>query len=183
LCALLLTLISPQLFAHVAKKEYRKALKTWSRSDELYQRQDFYASMKWDVTYFSPDFFAAQVDEVARIYDSSPAENAKYGNDQHAKFGGFTIFFVSFYGYDYKNSDLAKKNSVWTLRMEVGGERYDPVKFESVNKPTPLDRQLYPYINTWARHYFVYFPKISVLNPGDLKLKINGPYSQGSLSW
>lgn len=170
-------------FSGSPKKSYKKALKAWTHEDELYQREDFYASMKWTVTYLSPEFMAAQADMVSDIYDHSPTEKARYVRQQRDRFGGYEAFFVSFYGYDYKTADLAKKDSIWRLRLEENGREVAPSKFEEIRKPTPFDIQLYPYINTWSRHYFVYFPKAAGLRPGETKLKINGPYSRGELAW
>ena len=165
------------------RKIYKKAIKTWTHSDELYQRDDFYASMIWHVTYLSLKFLSAQTGEISAIYEYSESERARYVREQQNRFGGYDVFFVSFYGYDYKTADLGNKDSIWQLRLEAGSRRVAPVKFEELKKPTPLDIQLYPYINTWSHHYFVYFPKTSGLGTGELKLKINGPYSNGEFVW
>lgn len=139
--------------------------------------------MTWHVTYLSPEFLAAQIEEVARIYDWSPSEKEKYAVAQQGKFSNYTVFFVSFYAYDYKTSDLSATDPIWSLKLEVGGQRYEPVKFESVRRPTPLDAQLYPYINPWSRHYFVFYPKFTGDERGSLTLKVNGPHAQDALSW
>lgn len=170
-------------YPQTKKKAYRKAFKNVTRYDEIYQREDFYASLTWYATHLSDEFLAAQIEEVARIYDWSPSEKEKYADEQRAKFSNYTVFFVSFYAYDYKTSDLSKKDSVWSLKLETGGQRYEPVKFEAVSRPTPLDIQLYPYINPWSRHYLVYYPKFSSAPKGDLMLRVSGPYAQGSLAW
>jgi hypothetical protein len=181
-CAVLV-LFSPGAFAAAPKSAYKKVVKTWTHEDELYQRDDFYASMKWHVTYLSSEFQAGQNEFVAAVYDYSPAEKAKFVRERQNRFGGYTAFFVSFYGYDYKTADLAAKDSIWRLRLDAGGREVAPVKFEEIKKPTPFDAQLYPYINTWSRHYFVFFPRTSGLVPGEVKLKINGPNSRGELAW
>lgn len=167
-------------YPHVRKSVYRKAFKKWTKSDELYQREDFYASMAWHVTYLSPGFLSTLVDEVARIYDYSPAETDKYRREVMQKFGDNSVFFVSFYGYDYKASDISKKDSVWKLRLETADSRDEPEKIELIKKPDPLLTQLYNYIRPWARHYYVYFPQVDAPT---VKLKVNGPHSQGELTW
>lgn len=172
-----------EAYPQAKKKSYRKAFKSVTRHDEVYQREDFYASMTWHASHLSSDFLAAQVEEVARIYDWSPSEKEKYASTQQTKFSNYTVFFVSFYAYDYKTSDLSDNDSIWSLKLEVGGQRYEPVKFEAVSRPTPLDIQLYPYINSWSRHYFVFYPKFTSDERGDLILKISGPHAQDSLSW
>lgn len=174
---------SQTVTAKSLKKVYQKALKTWTRDDELYQRDDFYASMKWHATYLSSEFQAVQNEFVVDVYGYSPTERAKFVRERQNRFGGYVAFFVSFYGYDYKTADLAAKDSIWRLRLDAGGREVAPAKFEEIKKPTPFDMQIYPYINTWSRHYFVYFPKTSGLVSGEIKLKINGPNSRGELAW
>lgn len=175
--------LTPAWASQTTKRDYKKALKTWTRDDELFQRPDFYASMKWSVTYLSPSFVRAQNDELARIYNRLPSEKDAALRGAQSRYGGYEAFFVSFYGYDYKTADLAKKDSIWLLRLEVNGRRYEPVKIEPLSKPTPIDIDLYPYINTWARYYTVYFPKVSGIRSGDVTLHIHGPDAEGALSW
>ena len=165
------------------KSEYHKVFKDWTQKQEVYQREDFYASMTWAATLLSPEFLTAQNNEIARIYRQTDAEKTKSSDERIAKFANATVFFVSFYGYDYRTSNLAKKDSIWKLRLEVDGKRYDPVKFESMSKPTPIDGQLFPYINPWSYHYYVYFPNVALNGARQIKLTIDGPFSHGSLAW
>lgn len=165
------------------KSEYKKSLKAWTQKQEVYQREDFYASMTWAATLLSPEFLSAQNDEIARIYRQTDDERSQTSAQRMNKFANATVFFVSFYGYDYKTANLAKKDSIWKLRLEVDGERFEPVRFESMSKPTPFDSQLFPYINPWSYHYYVYFPNVTRANSRQIKLTIDGPFSHGVLAW
>lgn len=168
---------------HASRHDYKKALKRWTRADELYQREDFYASLSWHATYLSAEFVSAQANEIGRIYDHTSYDERRIEREMFDRFAGQTVFFVSFYGYDYKSGDLADKEPQWILRLEVDGQRYAPVKIEPVKKPTPLDKQLFPFINTWSRHYYVYFTGFASVKSEDVHLRINGPYSNGHLNW
>jgi hypothetical protein len=168
-------------FQHTKRKAYKKILKTHTQGNEVYQRDDFYASMRWVVTYLDSPFQAALIDEVSRIYDYSPAQETKYAAESREKFSDNTVFFISFYAYDNKTADLRKLKNLWTLRVVTpDGKRMEPTKIDFINRPTPLDIELFPQVNTWSRHYYVYFPRIDAPT---FQLQLNGPDSETTLSW
>lgn len=169
--------------AKANKKDYKNALKEWTREEEKYQREDFYASLKWYATFLSPSFIHAQVNELARIYDYSQEERRRAYLKMQDQHGDYTSFFISFYAYNFKAADLDAKNPLWVLKMRVNGQDYDPVRIDEVRKITPLQQVLYPYVATWSRHYYVYFPQIFDLEAKKVELQINGPNGESILRW
>ena len=183
-CFLLVFLfVIPPSFAHTKKSSYHKAFKRWNRHQELYQREDFYASISWNVVLLSDSFLDSMADEVARIYNYGPEESDHYLRGQKEKYGGHPSFFVSFYAYDPTSSDLSVEKTVWKIRLLVDGKRFEPVRVDKISSPTPLDKVLFSFIRPWADHYYLHFPEVDLENAQDVSLTIHGPNAKGSLDW
>lgn len=161
---------------------YNKSLKTWTRQDEVYQREDFHASLKWHATWLNQDFLAAWAREHAKIYDLDAADEEAFLLDLQNQYGGTDVFFVSFYSYSFRESDLAKRDAVWKLSLETDGQNAQPIKIEKLSKPTSYHKRIFNYIDTWSSCYFVSFAKKQT-SEDDLHLKINGPTGKGQLTW
>lgn len=172
----------PQTQAASPKKIYKKALKKWSRQQEVYQREDFYVSIDWTATYQSPEFVEAKASRMNQIYDFRGEKARDVLLKEQEKFSKYTGFYVAFYTYQYRFSDLNSKGNGWKLYLEANGERYEPVKIEALKRLRPLYQTLYPYSNLWSRHYYIYFPKVNAA-PSDIKLKVTGPLGYSTLSW
>lgn len=177
-----LIILSLSPFVH-AKNPYKKAIKKWTRDNEVYQREDFYASLKWFATLQSDDFIVAKAQEMAKIYEHDAGQTQIYLKKEMDQHHPYLSFFVSFYGYDYNNSDISNEKAGWKLHVEVNGERYEPTKIVRIDKLKPLHQRLYPYSNIWSRHFFVYFPKPAGADASQVKLLVNGPFGNDELIW
>ncbi len=163
-------------------QSHNKNLKTWTRQDEVYQREDFHASLKWHATWLSGDFLIAWAHEQAKIYDLDPVAEANFLEDLQKQYSGVDAFFVSFYSYSFIESDLSNPKAVWKMSLETADENVLPAKIEKLSKPTSYHKRIFNYIDTWSSCYFVTFPK-SQNRDQDLHLKINGPTGKGQLQW
>lgn len=164
---------------------YKKELKKWTRHDEVYQREDLYASIHWTATLQSADFLRTKVEEIIRIYDYDPAKAREVRQAELEKFGRYVSFYVSFYGYQYQFSDLSQKRNGWKLTLDVDGRQYEPVRFEKLDtRLRPLYQKLYPYSTVWANHYYVYFPKPDDFDRASrVALSVRGPLANSTLLW
>lgn len=165
------------------KSPYTKVFKAHTRSDELYQRPDFYASVTWSATLMDDDFLKALMDEIGRVYADSPHEKRAYYRDNLASFEKSTVFFLSFYAYDRNSVDLTQKYPSWKIRLLVNGKRHDPVHVEKIGKPDVLQTFLFPYIKPWANHYYLHFPRLDLSGHDRIVLTVDGPHAHGKLTW
>lgn len=172
--------ISPPAYARAPS--YKKILKKYTRHNEVYQREDIYASISWHVTWQADEFLQAKVAKIAKIYRHDENEKESQRRSEQGKFGDFESFFVSFYSYDFKNADLSRSTENWQLTLSVDGEEFSPVRIEKVGTLSPLKQVLFPYSNLWARHYFVYFPKVASYGK-KIELRVDGPYGHSALTW
>jgi len=186
-CIGLLLTPSFEVFAKTSA-HYKKQLQRFSRDDEIYQREDFHASLKWHATVLTDEFLQSWADENARIYDSDLSQKKSFLFDLRKKYQDYDVFFVSFYSYSFRESDLANPKSVWHLSLQTSqGQFLEPVRIEKLTKPTSYDQHIFPYIDIWSQCYFVFFPKGSfdafIAGSDDLTLKIAGPTGKGLLVW
>lgn len=182
----LLVLASGQAHAksarHKEDKTYTKILKKWTQSDEVYQREDFYASLKWFATLQNAAMINARVDLLSHIYEYDFAKSEALRAQEHKKFDDVIAFYVSFYAYDYKTDDLARDKNDWKLFLEVDEQKVVPLRIEKVSRVSPVEQSLYPYSNAWAQHYYVYFPKPKI-SYSSIRLSVFGPAGKSSLVW
>lgn len=165
------------------KNPYTKEVKGHTRTDELYQRSDFYASISWTATLLDETFLQVITDEVGRIYDYRPAEKNSYYQDNLKRYEEGTVFFLSFYAYEKNVVDLTQKYPTWKIRLEVDGKRYDPIRVQKIGKPDVLTALLFPYVKPWANHYYLYFPKLNLGESHGVTLTVDGPNAHGKLVW
>lgn len=164
------------------KSTYHRDLKKWTRQGESFQANLFFVSVKWGATLLSREMILAQGEEVGHIYES-PKEKQKFLEEELAKLNHSTRFFVSFYGYDRKNSDLAKAISDWKLALNVNGKKYLPTTIERINKISPLEKKFYPYIDIWSNYYLVTFPVAHDELSKHITLSVHGPFGSNDLTW
>ena len=161
---------------------YKKQLKNWTREDEVYQREDFHASFKWHATRLSDEFLEAWANEQAKIYDLDDEAKVRFLQNLQNEYANQDVFFVSFYSYSFRESDLSNPKAVWKLSLETADSILVPVQIQKLPKPTSYHSRIFKYIDTWSTCYFVTFPK-SQNGDQDFHLKINGPTGKGQLQW
>jgi hypothetical protein len=161
---------------------YSHQLHHWTRAKEQFQKDLHFVSVKVHATLLSQDMILAQANEVAQIY-ASDVEQQKYLEQTLTETRETLTFFVSFYGYDRKYADLSRVNSSWKVYLDDRGVSLDPLKIEKIRYLTPLQRRLYPYVDTWSSFYFVTFAKNGNAAYRDLTLSIRGPDGRADLSW
>lgn len=167
-----------------ARPSYNRILKKWTRHDDLYQRDDFYASLVWKATFLSDAVLQAQIEKIAKIYDHDAEKLAEAQAEQNKRFAGKVGFYVSVYTYDFKSADLNDPRNEWLVQMEVDSKKYRSEKIEKLGKLTPMYQKLYPYSDIWSRQYLVYFDKPENFDGATkIKLSLNGPEAKGVLEW
>ncbi len=167
--------------APAGASSYKKAVKTWSRSESTYRTSDLAATIVWEATYLSDEMLEAQAKEYIKIYHTPVAEQSAVLPQLRSKREGETLFFVSFYSNDRHFDDLLSQRAGWELRLEVNGQSIKPSHMEKTERATPLQQRMYPYLNSWSRGYYVWFPINDVSFP--FTLSLHGPTASSSLLW
>lgn len=166
-----------------AKNHYKSTLKEWTREEEVYGRDDFYASMKWIATFQSAAYLKSKINKLTTIYGYSGQDLQELISKEQTPCLDNYCFYVSFYAYDRKNGDLASKDGDWKLSLDVNGRKIKPTKIEKVSKITAYHRALFPYSNIWSRHYLISFPKTTKQDSTPVTLSIRGPFGKSQLEW
>lgn len=178
---LILCLVS--LNAPAASPSYKKVLKKWTHSDTVYRARDFHAEILWSATWLNDAMLDAQAAKYAKVYDVSDSEEEEFLNGLVQKRDDSLFFFVSFYNYDRHFDDLADPRASWDIRLQAGGREFRPERMEKVNRPTPLERLFYPYLNSWSRGYYVWFPAAAGHYSPPYTLSLRGPFAVSELVW
>ena len=164
------------------KKQYEKTLWKWTRTSEVFQRDDFNASLKWYATPINEEIIAAQIRRVASVYQYDQPEYDNLSAKMTERFSHYTVYYVSFYSYEYRFEDLSKESNDWKIYLESNCNKTAPIKIEKINKVSQMDQMLFPYSNLWSHHYYIYFPKQSE-STCPVKLSVFGPGGKDTLTW
>lgn len=168
---------------HAGEGSYKKTLKKWTRTDEVYKADDFHAVIIWSATILNDRMLSAQAEKYAKAYNVGVSERDEIFEKLEKKREGGTLFFVSFYSYDRKFNDLADKRAGWDLRLEAGDSTFRPLHIEKINKPTPLDLLYFPYFDQWSTGYYVRFPAEAGMQVFPWTLAVHGPKAHSTLVW
>ena len=169
--------------ADSGSSSYKKILKKWTHSDTVYRSRDFHAEILWSATWLNDAVLNAQAGWYAKVYDVSDSEKENFLDELIKKRGDSVLFFISFYNYDRHFDDLTNPRAKWDVRFQAGGLDFRPLRMEKVNRATPLERLFYPYLNSWSRGYYVWFPVEAVNYSSPHALSIHGPFASSELVW
>ncbi|MBI4412524.1 MAG: hypothetical protein HY541_08580 [Deltaproteobacteria bacterium] len=168
---------------------YKKTLKKWTHSDTVYRARDFHAEILLSATWLNDAVLNAQAAKYAQVYDVSDSEQDEFLGQLVKKRDDAVLFFVSFYHYDRHFDDLTDPQAKWDIRLEAGGgatgggRDFRPLRMEKVNRPTPLERLFYPYLDSWSRGYYVWFPREASNYSSPHTLSVHGPFASSELVW
>lgn len=164
-----------------AKFKYKKELKKYTKSAEMYQRQDFHANIIWKVTYQAPEFLQAKAKKIAKTYKLSAQEEADIYAKQKQQFGKSVNFFVSFYSYDRNTTNLSVKDNKWKLYLVKDGKRFEPKHIREKSNLSPIEKSLFPYVDHWSKAYYVSFDLETISYP--FELQVMSPEGHSKLLW
>jgi hypothetical protein len=166
-----------------AKFNYKKPLKKWTRQNEVYQREDFYASMLWTATFHSKEFLHAKVEKISGFYDYNDSQKQNLMNEELSKIEDEMVFFVSVYTYNYRDANLTLDSNAWEILATVQGQAVKPKTVKRIKKPSPTQLSLYPYINLWSNHYMITFPKPISGDVRNIELSLKSPFAKDTFVW
>lgn len=162
---------------------YKQSLKKFHRHGEKYSWQTLHENIYWDAIFKSADFREAYEREYGKVYKLSPEEIQTHIQQAREEAEHGDEFLVILTTYSKVWNDLDAKESIWRLRLMLGGEQIEPTSITKI-KPTPVDATLYPFLTPWAKVYTVVFPKGSVSSEhADFKLSLFGVKGQQTLTW
>lgn len=179
----LIVFLTMPLLVQGGSPSYKKILKKWTHSDGVYRSRDFHAEIIWSATWLNDPMLEAQSAQYARVYDVSNADEKEFLAALTKKRDDAVLFFVSFYHHDRHFDDLTDPRGKWDLRLHAGGEDFKPLRMEKVNRANPLERLFYPYLDSWSRGYYVWFPREAANYPSPHTLSVHGPFASSELVW
>lgn len=170
--------------ALAGSSDYKKILKKWTRSDEVYRAENLKMTIQWHATLLVDSVLSSQAAHYAKVYQISEAEkNQKLAQLKKRK-GKEFLAFVSFYSGEQPFDDLTDEKAKWDLRLSAGGVTFRPTRIEKISKrPTPLDTFYFPYLHNWSRGYYVWFSPEVQFYTKPWVLSVHGPKSKSELIW
>lgn len=169
-------------FATAIAADYRSVLKKWTRHDSVFVLDNLEARMIWNATYLSPEYRQARLSRLAELYERSQEERRLREGEDGEEQKKFDVFFVGLYTGSSQWSDVGRNEGLWKAVLETGGgELVESLRFERI-PITPVERNLYPYLDKWSQAYLLTFPK--TLREGrPFRLRMTGIPARSELVW
>ncbi|MEI7973210.1 MAG: hypothetical protein WCH11_02460 [Bdellovibrio sp.] len=163
-----------------AESTYFRLMEKSSTKSQLYD--GLMAILDVRATLLRRDLVAAQVDQMARLYqyDSSTYEREK--TKRLAEIPKQAQVFVSFFVPDRKHDDLQRSNSKWKIYLDANGKRYEGVAQKMKNVFAEV-QALYPEHTRWGTPYLITFPVSTDSLQGVVQLTLTGPVAATSMSF
>lgn len=177
--------------------EYGKSLKRWTRTVALYSGLETRAFVR--VVYLSPEFVAAQAQQISRMRAELPDQAAQTLEKMRDEDRPPTFFAIA-YMPDKTANDWNEPNSVWRIALNVGMGEQGPDKIVRYERPFNAEmRALYPYLDEYSTAYLIRFPQpapaepqanaaaptrpMESFIPGEVHLVIAGALGRMTFNW
>lgn len=183
LFAFLLLVIFLTVGTETVAASYKKSLNRWSRSDSVFVVRDLKAEILWSATLLSDEMIVAQAKLFQKTYRVPASEREDFFSTLQKKRGDEVLYFVSFYSHDHRFDDLTNPLAKWDLRLSSGGEIFRPSRVEKIERLSPLEGLLFPYVGPWSKAYYIWFPQEVLNRPFPWTLEVFGPRAHSSLIW
>jgi len=134
-------------------------------------------------TLLSTELSLAQVDHNARIYQYNESQYQNERGTIKSNLAKQTEMFVSLFVPDKKQDDLAKKNSMWRIFLDIAGQRYE-AKVTKIKTQAASLHDLYPEYNRWSTPYRLVFNVPTIMcDTGHPKLIVTSPVTSSTLGF
>lgn len=162
-------------------EKYSEVVKKWTVKNVYYT--GFYNAYEFHATLLNTEMSEARV-RFQGQYLKWPTEKLNSELEKTLQELNYdTYVFLSFFTPSSKDDNLAKKNSIWSVFMEVGGRRYEGTIVKDTTHVTEL-KQLYPYHNRWSTPYKIKFRvPVSVVQSSPSKITLSGPLGTAEMAF
>ncbi len=160
------------------ESQYKKEVRRWTQEARIYEL--FQTRILARATMKSEEYRRAFVNYYTEVYLLEPEQKEALW-DRHRQASERTEeFFLEVFTPDFHLNNLEDPDSFWKVYLEdSSGQRYKPIRIESVDEPFQHIQAFYPYVSQWSRFYDVYFPKLSVA--GSVKLIVTSSMGRAEL--
>jgi hypothetical protein len=172
-------------------EDYRDVYRAWTRSAEGFDFANLRDTLHVAATYQSWEFRWAYVVRYARDHNLDTAERTEMLRASLADAETTHRFFVTLYGRQWRESDLANERSAWRVQLvDEQGRATPPSEIEPVPRPGPLERTYFPTVSPFRRAFRLAFPArrddgtaTVPLDARSVTLRFTGPEGTVDLVW
>ncbi|MCX7990420.1 MAG: hypothetical protein N2999_00080 [Proteobacteria bacterium] len=152
------------------KTEYTETLKKYTRTFKLYDQFETKALVT--ATIFTPSFIRAYFTERERY--SKTEDFRMFLDRENFLVNNYLRFFVSFYTPNEGLIDLEKSDTSWNIYLETSdGKRILPFSVKKAEEQRDILTYYFPYLDYWARPYYINFKKEHIDPSKDKVLTLN----------
>ncbi len=165
----------------------------WTRKASLLSMQDLDDKLTATATFESWDFRWAYVTRYAEDFRLSEKERMRMMSAELDDARQFHRFFVALYASTpYRYADLTKPGAPWVVRLvDSLGHEVEPFEMERISKPSPVERQYFPFASVWRHAFRVKFRRrtagsdagIDDENAAWIALRFSGSEGVEALQW
>jgi hypothetical protein len=178
--------------------DYERVLERWTRDEQLFILDGLDNALTVTATFKSWEYRQAWRDRYANDFRLDPEDRLQLAEAQRREMETAHEFYVAATSSKRDWCDLASEDSPWLIRLFNDRDEtlapfpqdHVPPGIEEVERPTPVERAYFPYVNEFRRVYRLRFPRqlpdgSSFLRPNvqAFTLEFAGALGRAELRW
>lgn len=174
-------LTTPEGIPSISLSDYDSLIAKKTQKIQIYD--GLYNQLTVEATWVDSETTEAGLSQNARLYQWTPDKYKEEKSKVISRHSEKTEFFLSLYTPERKYNDLSKKNTVWKIFLDVGGQRYEGTATRVKHLFSEI-QVMYPYHNKWSTAYLVSFPvATSIVENKPAVLTLTGAISTAQLKF
>lgn len=141
--------------------DYDQVLRTWTRSEDLFNVSNLDDVLTVTATYESWDFRWAYVVRYAEDYRLTVDQRQALLERSLAETRKAHQFYVALYAQKHKWNDLTTDDPAWIVRLvDDEGTETAPTEIKAIKKPGAMELTYFPYTTPWRSAFRITFPVV-----------------------
>jgi hypothetical protein len=169
------------ILAGQASAGYGMKVSGATETGRVYHANNWDAEIIWHATFMSDRFRQAYEQRYAKLNHFDQYGALQFAAEQDLRQRRGWEFYIGIYTKDRYKEFTTYEDSFWKIKLVTGlGEEVAPITVEQV-PITPLEENLFPYLDRWSRLFRVVFPKVAL---GDrIELTAYSVIGESTLKW
>ena len=160
---------------------YEQKIEAFSAGETEYA--GLYNTFAFKATLLNASIRDAIIGRETEFYQWDQARSSLERSKLLEKAATETQVYVSFFTPERHNDNLAETKSIWSIYLDVGGQRFNGKAVRTKQLIAEL-MAIFPYHNRWGTPYYLSFPvSTNVVETQPSKLTITGPLGTRSIEF
>lgn len=171
--------------------DYEKVLEIYTREDSVFTLDGMENSLTVTATYKAYEFIKAYYFRYVYDFRSTKEQKQKIWADLEKSYRDYNEFYIAVTSSNLKWANLDASDSPWNISLvNDKGLNLQPIKIIPMLRPTPVEKQYFPYTSVYRKVFILLFPKKGTDGAEFIdsktkyfELKFSGAMGHAGLKW